>query len=137
MLQDRNLPPSNFTFEPQRDYLGRPLPPVLDYERLPTCECGESFLQFTRERFPDILDNPTLQKLDEALLTLTIEFGARLKTSPHHLLNSCLSETFSEIISLLTTKRDELLRHSKASRAPADLFVGLEEETQAQLLEDT
>jgi hypothetical protein len=114
-----------FDFYQGLTYFGRPEPFNPDFSRLPYCECGESFLLEIRERYGTLLDYPTLRGLDEAILTISLEYAERLKTLPEHPLNSCVPEVFAEVLGLLSQKRDKLLRHPKRAQQ-AHLSVGVE-----------
>lgn len=117
---------SNFNIFQELDSLGRPTPYNPDYQRLPYCECGESFLQFVRKQYPNLFDHPTLRTLDEAILHLTIEYAERRRQLKHHPLNSCVPEVFHEVLRIITAKRLELLRHPKGSHQ-AHVYVGQED----------
>jgi hypothetical protein len=114
-----------FDFYPNLDIFGNPQPVPLDFSRKPYCECGEEFLVKIREQFETVLDSPTIRGLDEAILTLSIEYAERLKSLPEHPLNSCVPEVFNEVLSLLTEKRNELLRHPNRANT-AHVPVGVQ-----------
>jgi hypothetical protein len=93
----------------------------------PLCICGERFLAFAREYFPDLMADPTPQELEQALLTLTREYAHRKQFTPpnHHFLQRCLTDVFDELVLLINGKLEELNRLSHSSGG-AHLFLGVD-----------
>jgi hypothetical protein len=114
-----------FLHSSKRDSFGRVQPVPLDFSRLPYCECAEAYLAEIKEQFGSVLDSPTVEGLEEAILLLSLSYAERLKQLPNHRFNSCVPEVFTEVLEILTDKRDALLRDPKRSRQ-AHLRVGLE-----------
>lgn len=117
---------SNFSIYQNLDDFGSAVPFNPDFERLPYCECGEAFLQYVRKHYSNLFDHPTLRALDEAILSLTIEYAERRRQLKHHPLNSCVPEVFHEVLDVITAKRLELLRHPNGSHH-AHVYVGQED----------
>ena len=122
---------SNFTISQRVDDFGQPVSYNPDFQRLPYCECGESFLQYVREHFSQVLAYPTIRTLDQAILSLTIEYAERRRQLKHHPLHSCVPVVFHEVLDTLTAKRFELLRHPTGSQA-AHVYVGQDETTKTE-----
>lgn len=117
-------PESTFDFYEGLDSLGRTLPVDLDFSRLPFCECGEAYLRWVQDRFPDLLEDPTPQTLDKALLAITTEYGYRREYVEPHELNTCLREVFEELLDAVMSKREELQRHPSGGAFGAKLHLG-------------
>ena len=117
---------SDFNIYQKLDDFGSRVPLHPNFQRLPYCECGESLLQYVQEHFSQVLAYPTIRTLDEAILSLTIEYAERRRNLKKHSLHSCVPEVFHEVLDILAAKRFELLRHPNRSNA-ANVYVGQED----------
>lgn len=101
-----------------------PNPP---FDRLPLCECSQSFLQWTQRMFPNVLGSTSQQDLEAALQAITKEYAFRKPpggTSRHNL-NFCLSDLYKQLVLDIRERQEELRRHPpRTSGHDPTLYIG-------------
>jgi hypothetical protein len=81
-------------------------------------------------QFPDLLESPSIQMLDQAILALSKEFWFRTEDLVQCKFYSCLDAVFKELLDTLMDQREELLRHPSTAAAAA-VYMGEDEESEA------